>query len=119
MGQTYTLSYTFTVGRINYPGKPSSYDRLNLTQNQVVETSCWFESGQGHQEAFSDSVMRRLETGRLDPMSRARGAAVAKATTTAIAWACIATECWPDRAPVSGFRAWLSPRWGRQWDLRL
>jgi hypothetical protein len=27
---------------------------LKLTQNQVVETSCWFESGQGHQGNFAD-----------------------------------------------------------------
>jgi hypothetical protein len=29
------------------------------TQNQVVETSCWFESGQGHEIAWPRSSMTR------------------------------------------------------------
>ena len=45
---------------------------LNLTQNQVVATSCWFESGQGHQFRFrqfpvgpgADASRPRLRVGR-------------------------------------------------------
>jgi len=29
---------------------------MEQTQNQVVATSCWFESGQGHQAKFNDAL---------------------------------------------------------------
>jgi hypothetical protein len=47
--EIYTLSYTYTSSARNSPvlSKTCLLDRA--TQNQVVETSCWFESGQGHQ----------------------------------------------------------------------
>jgi hypothetical protein len=45
----YTLSYTYTLENGNSLVPLRAYRSCYLTQNQVVETSCWFESGQGHQ----------------------------------------------------------------------
>ncbi len=40
---------TYTFSKTNSFVRSIAWCRLRLTQNQVVETSCWFESGQGHQ----------------------------------------------------------------------
>jgi hypothetical protein len=48
--EIYTLSYTYTSSVRNSLVLPNTCLLHRATQNQVVETSCWFESGQGHQE---------------------------------------------------------------------
>jgi len=45
--KTYTFSYTYTGETLKITVITDRCDIHNLTQNQVVETSCWFESGQG------------------------------------------------------------------------
>jgi hypothetical protein len=56
MPETYTVSYTCTLTGDNYIDFTMTYARHYLTQNQVVATSCWFESGQGHQSDFADFI---------------------------------------------------------------
>jgi hypothetical protein len=50
--EIYTLSYTYTSSARNSAvlSKTCLFNRA--TQNQVVATSCWFESGQGHHAKF-------------------------------------------------------------------
>jgi hypothetical protein len=52
----YTVSYTYAFFSVNSLAISGVCVLQNATRNQVVETSCWFESGQGHQFDFSDFI---------------------------------------------------------------
>jgi hypothetical protein len=48
----YTFSYTYTFDSRDSLVPSVTYRSCYLTQNQVVEASCWFEPDQGHQLGF-------------------------------------------------------------------
>jgi hypothetical protein len=65
--EIYTVSYTYTSSVRNslVLSKTCLLDRV--TQNQVVATSCWFESGQGHQsDQLFDEKFRERQIGIAD-----------------------------------------------------
>jgi hypothetical protein len=51
--EIYTLSYTYTSSARNSAVLSKTCLLDHATQNQVVATSCWFESGQGHHKSTS------------------------------------------------------------------